>query len=131
MKYLFFYIILLIFVSCSGKDRIPEGVIQFKEMQNILWDITRAQVLSAELARKDSTINEIAEIKVLDAKIFALHHISENDFTKTYNWYTNHPDILRNVFDSLSAQNQRENEKAIKQRATPVKFNAKKPNQKI
>ena len=126
MKHIFFVILSAIFFSCSGKDHVPSDIIKPDKMQKILWDVTRAQVLSAEIARKDSLVNEVAETKVLNEKIFFLYHITENDFNKAYNWYTNHPDVLRSVLDSLSAQNQRDNEQSTKRKITPIKPGIKK-----
>lgn len=131
MKQSFFTILLIIFFSCSGKDHIPSDIMKPDKMQKILWDVARAQALSAEIARKDSAVNEIAETKVLNEKIFSLYNISEKDFNKTYNWYTSHPDILRSVLDSLGAQNQRDNEQSIKRKANPIKPGLKRVKQSL
>ena len=82
MKNIFFLIIFSLFVSCLEKNKVPSEIIQPKEMQNILWDVMRAQTLSSEIARKDSTVNEIAETKVLTQKVFEIHNIKSSDFNK-------------------------------------------------
>ena len=79
-------------------------------MQNILWDVIRAQALSAEMARKDSTIKEVAETKILTQKVFEIHHITSSAFDQSYSWYTGHPEIMRIIFDSMNIQNQRQND---------------------
>ena len=108
MKNIFFLIALSFFVSCLEKNKVPSEIIQPNEMQKILWDMVRAQALSTEIARKDSSVNEIAETKVLTQKVFEIHKISSTTFNQSYIWYTNHPDMMRTIFDSLNAQNQRQ-----------------------
>lgn len=128
MKNIFFLIVLSLFISCSGKNKVPVEIIQPNEMQKILWDMLRAQALSAEIARKDSAINEIAETKVLTQKVFEIYKTTSAAFNKSYSWYTNHPDVLQMVFDSLNAQKQRESQLEQKARFQPVKL---APKQKL
>ena len=114
MKNFIFFVTGFILFSCSGKNKVPAEIIQQKEMQNMLWDVIRAQALSAEMARKDSTLNEIAETKLLTRKVFEIHHITSLAFDQSYSWYTSHPEMMRIIFDSLSIQNQRQNDLRMK-----------------
>ena len=107
MKLLIFFILACFFVSCVQKDQIPPDIIRPEAMEKIFQDIAEAQAYSAELARKDSTMNEVALNKVLTGKAFDLNGVNEAKFKKSYQWYTGHPDILMKVFDSLNVQNQR------------------------
>jgi hypothetical protein len=111
-----------LFISCLGKNKVPSEIIQPGKMQKILWDVIRAQALSTEIARKDSTVNEIAETKVLTQKVFEIYKITSTTFNQSYMWYTNHPDIMRIVFDSLNAQNQRESQLEMKEKHPPLKL---------
>ena len=111
-------------VSCSGKNKVPAEIIQPKEMQSILWDVIRAQALSAEIARKDSTINGVTETKALNKKIYGIHKITSATFDKSYAWYTNHPDMMRLIFDSLNVQKQRDNELFLKEKNTHIKMDS-------
>ena len=110
-----------ILFSCSGKNKVPAEIIHPKEMQNILWDVMRAQALSGEMARKDSTINEIAETKRLTQKVFEIHNITSSAFDQSYSWYTSHPEMLRIIFDSMNIQNQRRNDLRMKGGYKPFK----------
>src|SRR5450755_3060300 len=114
MKNFSFFMLSFILVSCSGKNKVPSEIIQQKEMQNILWDVIRAQALSGEIARKDSTINEVAETKMLTQKVFEIHNITSSVFDQSYAWYTSHPETMRIIFDSMNIQNQRQNDLRMK-----------------
>ena len=83
-------------------------------MQDILWDVIRAQALSGEMARRDSSINEIAETQLLTRKVFEIHNITPSAFDLSYAWYTSHPEMMRIVFDSMHSQNQRQNDLKLK-----------------
>ncbi len=126
MKNILLLVIFTLLWSCSEKNKIPAEIIQPNEMQNILWDVMRAQALSTEIARKDTSINEIAETKVLTQKVFEIHNITSTAFTRSYSWYTNHPDVMRLVFDSLNAQNQRESQLEMKVKSHPLKIDTSK-----
>ncbi|HSQ44074.1 MAG TPA: DUF4296 domain-containing protein [Ginsengibacter sp.] len=126
MKNIFYLIVFGFFVSCTGKNKVPSEIIQPSKMQNILWDVMRAQALSTETARKDSTINEVAETKVLTQKVFDIYKVTPKAFDQSYNWYTNHPDIMKTLFDSLNDRKQRESqleqkEKFLPGKSTPLK----------
>lgn len=125
MKNMFFFVVVsgALIVSCVNKNKVPSEIIQPKEMQSILWDVIKAESLSAEFARKDSSINEVAETKLLTAKVFEVHKIDSSEFNKSYNWYTSHPDILKSVIDSLNSQNHRESEFEMRKKNKPVKIN--------
>jgi hypothetical protein len=121
MKNFFFFITCFVLFSCSGKNKVPADIIQQKEMQKILWDVITAQTLSAEMARKDSAMNEIAETRILTQKVFEIHHITSSQFDESYSWYTSHPELMRIMFDSLGAQNQRQHNLQMKQVYKPFR----------
>lgn len=109
-------VVFFILVSCGNKNKVPTEIIQPEKMQNILWDVVRSQALSAEEARKDSTINEIAQTKVFVQKVFKIHNITSLDYDKSYKWYTSHPDIMKVLLDSLSSQIQEDNKLDLKEK---------------
>lgn len=124
MKNIFFLIACCgLFISCSDKNKVPTEIIQPIQMQKVLWDVLRAEALSSEYARRDSTINEVAELKILTEKVFQIHKISSSTFDKSYKWYTGHQDILKVVFDSLNSQVQRENKIEMSEKIKAIKKN--------
>ena len=99
----------LVFVSCGSDTKIPSDILQPAEMSNILWDIMRSQTLGYEIARKDSSVREAIEVKALSQKVFKIYRIDSTYFNKSYNWYIQHPTILKVIFDSMYVQKEREN----------------------
>lgn len=90
--------------SCSGKDK-TQGVIPKEKMEKILWDIIQADQFSAQYLKKDSTkLNVKEETMKLYDEVFAVNHITREQFKTSYSFYMEHPDITRSMFDSLSAR---------------------------
>jgi len=115
--------VLLVLASCGSKNKVPAEIMQPAKMQKILWDVVRSQALAAEEARKDSTINEIAQTKVLVQKAFKIHDVTSDEYEKSYKWYTSHPDIMKVLLDSLSNQIQQENQEDLKEKHEGPKLN--------
>jgi len=90
------------FYSC--KESTPSGIIKPKKMQEVLWDVLRADALSQQLVKSDSAKSLADESVKLTKKVFLIHNISEEQFEKSYTYYTNHPDIMRTMLDSINAQ---------------------------
>lgn len=108
MKQIISIILILLLSSCSSKDSTPKGVLSKQEMKSVLWDVLSAQFMAQQNIRRDTTLNINAETKALAEKVFLIHKITSKDFDKSYNWYTSHPDIMKEMMDSLYNQKQRE-----------------------
>lgn len=93
------------FYSC--KESTPSGIIKSKRMQEILWDVLRADALSQQLVKSDSAKSLADKSVKLTKKVFLIHNITEEQFEKSYSYYTHHPDMMRNMLDSLNAQQTR------------------------
>lgn len=106
----------LVFVSCGSDTKVPSDILQPAEMSNVLWDIMRSQTLGYEIARKDSSVREATEVKALSQKVFKIYKIDSTYFNKSYNWYIQHPSILKIIFDSMFVQKERENNLKIEKK---------------
>jgi len=102
--------ILMIFClafCCSCKDSIPSNIIKPEKMQKVVWDIFRADALAQQLVQKDSSKKLPDEKAKLMNKVFSIHNINQVEFEKSYSYYTQHPDILKNILDTLNAKETR------------------------
>jgi hypothetical protein len=99
---------LLVFViSCGGKDKLPEDVLPPQKMQEVLWDLTRADQYSLTLAQNDTTKSVEFHNKAMYQHVFAIHKIDYNTFRRSYDYYSSNPDKFKIMFDSLQAQKTR------------------------
>lgn len=99
---------MLLMVGCSDKDNVPSGILSRDKMEKVLWDMVQADQYSSLYLLKDSArINVKTETQKLYEEVFRLHDISREDFRKSYQYYQEHPDLTRSVFDSLLARGNR------------------------
>lgn len=103
MRVVYSCILLALLVSCKDKNTIPQGIIQPEKMKMVFWDILRANTLAEEVAKKDSAKKIQIENTNLQRQVFAMHHISKEDFFKSYNFYTQHPALMLSLLDSTIA----------------------------
>lgn len=92
----------VLFYSC--KETVPSGIIKQNKMQEVLWDMLRADALSHQIANSDSTKLPDDERAKLTRQVFIIHNITEDQFDKSYSYYAQHPEIMRNMLDSLNSQ---------------------------
>ena len=93
--------------SCGGKQ--PKGtVLATGKMQEVMWDMFLADAFTDKYLKTDSSKKELAQSAALQKKIFELHKISKEDFYVSYDYYNNHPDLMRIMLDSISAKGERE-----------------------
>jgi len=101
-------IIVLMITGCSDKDSLPAGVLSKEDMQNVLWDMIQADQYSAAYLAKDSAhINIRLESMRLYDQVFQLHHISREEFNKSYKYYLAHPELTQTLLDSMQAMGNR------------------------
>ena len=110
-------LILLIFLNCSGKNEIPADILSKEKMQEVIWDMIRAdEFVTIFILKNDSAINRLAESSQLYDQVFFIHDITKVRFQKSLAFYRNHPDQLKIIIDSLNAK-----ENSLKGK-NPVKF---------
>ena len=109
---------IVFFISC--KQSIPSGVIKPGKMQNVLWDVLRADALSHELVKHDSSKSLENENSKLIQKVFTIHNITEQQFQKSFSYYTQHPDVMKTMLDTLNAQQLRKSSNEILHKKKPV-----------
>ncbi len=107
MKCILIISISILFYSC--KYSMPSGIIEQNKMQEILWDVLRADALSQQLINRDPAKSLPNESLKLTRQVFLIHNITEEQFEKSYSYYTHHPDMMRTMLDSLNAQKTRMN----------------------
>jgi len=95
----------LLFVSCFGKNRVPNGILSHEKMQAVLWDMLRAdEFLGVYVLAKDSSLNNKQESALMFDQVLRIHKCSKEEFNKSLLFYQSHPEIFKIVLDSLYAR---------------------------
>ena len=104
MRYFFSFILLssILILSCrSEKQR--EGILPEKKMRVVLWDMTRAdQFLTDFVFSRDTSLNKLDESLKMYNRIFAIHQVTKEEFRQSFQYYREHPDLLKSLLDSVS-----------------------------
>ena len=110
----FLFLSLIIFFSCRNKNDIPSGILKPEKMQVVLWDVIKADAFTTEFIKKDSTKNAVLENLKLQKQIFAIHHISKEEFYKSYDYYKLNSVKLKIILDSMLVTAERDRYKSFK-----------------
>jgi hypothetical protein len=100
--------IVIMVASCSKKDKVPKGILPPEKMEVVLWDILRAdEFLRDYMLSKDSTLNDTLESERMYERVYKFNKISREDFVKSFDYYRTHPALMKEVMDSLNANEQK------------------------
>jgi hypothetical protein len=123
MKYPFLILsIVLLFISCSGKNKVPAEYIQPKLMQQILMDLLVTDAINTQKSTTDTSF-KLSENNVASfLRVLQIHKTTREQFSKSYEFYFSNPALLKPIADSLVAvANRRSIEtQTIPQQASPV-----------
>jgi len=118
MKHSVFFICIILLMGCSGKDSIPNDIIEPKPMQKIVWDMLQADEVAFQNKLKDTSIVLKTESFRLYDQVFAVHKTSREAFYKSYTYYQKHPQLYKTLMEGVKSLGGKEREKMI----TPEKL---------
>ena len=88
--------------SCSNRQ-VPDDVLEPEKMEAVVWDmIQTGEFLNGFVLFRDTFYNNVQESRRWYDKVYELHQISQEDFIRSYEYYKNHPKLMKRVFDSLA-----------------------------
>jgi len=94
----------LLAAACSDKTKVPGGILPKEKMSQVIWDLAQADQYAALYIAKDSAKSDRkAETMKLYEAVFRLHHVTREQFSKSYRWYLDHPALNQVLFDSVIA----------------------------
>lgn len=89
--------------GCNNKNKIPRQVIPQNKMQEVLWDMMRAdQFLNEYILNRATGLDKAAERVKMYNKVFSIHQLSREQFNKSFNYYKEHPALFKAMMDSIS-----------------------------
>lgn len=96
-------ILIIVVLICSCKSSVPKDVLPPKKMQAVLWDVMQADEIAEYYSVKDSTFHSLPKHAEYYQKVFSIHKITKQDFTKSLAYYESHPAVFKTVLDSLKS----------------------------
>ena len=105
--YLCLIAVVLLMSACKRKKSLPEGILPRKQMQEILWDLTTAgEFLNGFVYSRDTSVQQTSLSEAWYNKVYSLHHITREKFLQSYTYYQQHPELMREVLDTLAKREQ-------------------------
>ena len=93
----------LLLYSCSDKQAAPAHLIARDKMDDVLWDMMRADLfVNNYMVIKDTALDKKKQGIQLYTRILQLHKISQEEFRESFKYYRSQPVELKDMMDSLS-----------------------------
>ncbi|MFN0083200.1 MAG: DUF4296 domain-containing protein [Ferruginibacter sp.] len=113
MKLIYLLMCAVLLYACRTN---PKDILSGENMENILWELTKADAFTQEFIVKDTSADLVKENLKLQQKIFAKNNTDRKTFYKSYDYYLHHEELLKPLLDSIVVKNGRikENERLKK-----------------
>lgn len=113
IKFLFFIPVSLIFLSACNK-KMP--LLELPKMQSVMWDVIQLEAYAQLITAPDTIKMTAKKNALLQQKIFSLHGISKEQYYKSYEYYSVHPEMMRIILDSITVKADRNRGKMMEKR---------------
>ena len=122
--------VLLFGITSCSDSKVPKSVMDIEQMQAVYWDYIRADVYANELVRSDTNRNAVKENARLQEDIFLLYKLSKEEFYESYDYYLNHPTLMKEMLDTMAVRQQSKIDIANKKKASQDSLAVLKQNRK-
>jgi hypothetical protein len=104
-------IAVLLFLSCTKKETFPKDILPPAKMQEVFWDYLKADAYTGirknDPSGQASIFRDTALNIHLQNIIFKHHHISREEFYRSYQFYMNKPELMKPILDSIDVKQQK------------------------
>ncbi len=92
-------------LACSNREHIPRNVLSKEKMQDVLWDLMRADQFFADfLLINDTAVNRDSARIRLYRQVLAIHKISREEFKRSFDFYNARPALMKALMDSIAGR---------------------------
>ena len=97
------------FLSCSKKERVPEGILNHDQMVSVLAELYIIEQKISTLGVKRDSLTQI--FGAMKGRVFEKTGVTELVFDESLDYYVDHPQSLEKIYaaliDSLNLREQR------------------------
>ncbi len=102
-----FFIVLVTLVACGPKGDVPKGILPKEKMEDVMWDMLRADEFVKEyMLARDTSLRDTAEYIKMYERIFRLNKTNREQYAESFTYYRTHPKLMREIMDSLNVRGQ-------------------------
>ena len=99
-----YWIILSWLLVACGNGSVPKDVLPPVKMQDVMYDMIRADEMVDFLRLSDSTYRPFSKRTALYDTVFSLHGVTKETFQKSLRYYQGRPDMLKEMINVLHAE---------------------------
>ena len=114
-----FLMVILLMMSCSQVNKVPDNIIKQDKMGTILFEIAMSEGYLENYTFKDTTANRDSFLTSELDKVLAVHKVSQKEFLEAYTFYKSNPEIFKAITDTVYNRAQRSPEKMYGKRPQP------------
>jgi len=114
-----FLLVILLMMSCSQVNKVPDNIIKQDKMGTILFEIAMSEGYLENYTFKDTTANRDSFLTNELDKVLAIHKVSQKEFLEAYTFYKSNPEIFKAITDTVYNRAQRSPEKMYGKRPQP------------
>jgi hypothetical protein len=93
--------------ACTGKNKIPKGILSRPKMEAVLWDLISAdEFVSGYILPQNPSIDRKKESFKLYDQVFRMDKTSSDEFRKSLSFYQSHPYLLKDILDSINSNHE-------------------------
>lgn len=89
-------------VRCSDNP-VPKGILTADKMEKVAYDLLRVDEYVTTYVAKDTTADIKMKRSIFYEQVFNLNKTSRKEFFTSFKYYQRHPDLQKELFDSLTA----------------------------
>jgi Domain of unknown function (DUF4296) len=119
----------MLMIACKQKANGSAQVLPEKKMEDILWDLNRADMLVDMRFIRDSTLVKKEESIRLYEQIFAVYKTNQEQVKKSLAYYQSQPVILKRMLDSLNTRQEKSMQNLYSKPAADTATGGKPPLQ--
>ena len=112
-----FLLVILLMMSCSQVNKVPDNIIKQDKMGTILFEIAMAEGYLENYQFRDTTANRDSFLTNELDKVLAIHKVSQKEFLDAYTFYKSNPEIFKVITDTVYNRAQRNPEKLYGKRS--------------
>ncbi|HEX2628877.1 MAG TPA: DUF4296 domain-containing protein [Chitinophagaceae bacterium] len=107
IRNVFIFLFIASLYACGGRG-IPNGIMKKEKMEMVMWDMLQADDFVREyMINRDSTLDDTAEYINMYERVFRMHGTTRDEFDRSFNYYREHPALMKEVMDSMNTKFQR------------------------
>ena len=98
-KYNSLFFSVLVFLSACSSNKTPDGIIEPKQMVNLLTDVHLVDGGMFMVSQTPDTLYKYGTAKYL--AVFKAHHTTADQFKKSFRYYSREPAELQKMYDQV------------------------------